>query len=471
MAQPYPCPPPTDPFGPWPPPPAPIYNLRGRQVEPDASYWTIEPCPVPCVVRVSDLTRYTDDPRHPCYFPPYPDDATTRQEIDELRELACLRDDPEAVFGGPPERRRLGLSPFMQLTPQPIGAVYNRLRRPDSTVINDVPERADRASCSCASPSPDHCAPNRGDSFPVIRTGRELARYFEGEAPGLAHRNALNYLLRDAGLSPPRQALIGMALDLAIYSALAAAWYYKWSAGNGEVPGPCRPQGKRRDRVARRPRPVEFDYRVDVLYNRAVNCHGSGDGDRRQFPSPSPGTPRHPSYPSGHSTYSGAASEILSYFFPDYAGEFDKLADNIGMARLWAGIHYRSDHIQGMKLGRCVARLIIHQIARGCIVRDDPCAAADPHCRDMPPTDDDLRRCAGQHCECCRKHHDQPPPLADRAEAEPATPPTRAARGGKRASSSGPEAEASRGPHEDPSPAGSPVEPADEATGHRDEPT
>lgn len=29
----------------------------------------------------------------------------------------------------------------------------------------------------------------------------------------------------------------------------------------------------------------------------------------------SPGTPRHPSYPSGHSTYSAAASAILRYFF------------------------------------------------------------------------------------------------------------------------------------------------------------
>ena len=47
----------------------------------------------------------------------------------------------------------------------------------------------------------------------------------------------------------------------------------------------------------------------------------------------SPGTPRHPAYPSGHSTYSGAASEILSFFFPDYRADLDRLADNIGIAR------------------------------------------------------------------------------------------------------------------------------------------
>ena len=90
---------------------------------------------------------------------------------------------------------------------------------------------------------------------------------------------------------------------------------------------------------------------------------------------PFAGTPRHPS-PSGHSTYTGAASEILSYFFPNYSREFTKPADNTGLARLWAGIHYCSDHIEGMKPGRCVARLIIRQIEASCIVRPDLCDSA-----------------------------------------------------------------------------------------------
>jgi hypothetical protein len=219
---------------------------------------------------------------------------------------------------------------------------------------------------------------------PVIKTGRELARYFESETPGLAHRLALNYLLPTTNWSPPRQALVWMALDVAIYSALAAAWYYKWRA-----PGP---------RVSRRPRPIECDYRVSVLYNRAVDCDGDADGERRTMPMPSPGTPRHPAYPSGHSTYSAAASEVLSYFFPDYAGEFDDLADNAGLARLWAGIHWRSDHTGGQLLGRFVAQRVIAQLRNSCATAPpDPCDPGPP-CPPIP-TADDLKVCANACCD------------------------------------------------------------------------
>ena len=40
------------------------------------------------------------------------------------------------------------------------------------------------------------------------------------------------------------------------------------------------------------------------------------------------------------------------------------MADNIGMGRLWAGIHWRSDHEAGMKLGRTVACLVLQQLVR-----------------------------------------------------------------------------------------------------------
>lgn len=162
-----------------------------------------------------------------------------------------------------------------------------------------------------------------------------------------------------------------------------AAWYYKWYSDRSDV--------------ARRPRPVEYDYRVSVLYNRQVNDRGTGDGERRLLPAPSPGTPRHPSYPSGHSTYAGAASELLAYFFPDYTDEFDRLADNAGMARLWAEIHYRSDHIQGMNLGRHVAQMIIAQLTASCVSQfPDPCPPSDA-CHAQPPTRDELIEQASQH--------------------------------------------------------------------------
>ncbi len=341
----------------WPPmiPGSTMYNLRGPQVEPEAGFWTINPCAVPCIVRIEDLIQKTDNPADPCFFPDYPTDPDIlSDEIEELIELASLRDDPEAFANPvPTNRRRLAISPFLQLRPPPLGAVFNRERSEDK---------------------------------PVILTGRELARYFESETPGLAHRQALNYLQPQFNYSPPRQALIWAALDMAIYSALLAAWHYKWFTT--------------RTGVRYRPRPIEYDYRVSVLFNRQVNATGSGDGPVRLMPTPSPGTPRHPAYPSGHATYAGAASEMLSFFFPDYTAEFDKLADNTGMGRLWAGVHWRSDHVQGMKLGRCVAREIIATLQAGCICPPDVCSTPDP-CA-PPPDHGSLVECSELFSQCCK---------------------------------------------------------------------
>jgi hypothetical protein len=389
----------------WPPMAATEYRLRGPQVQPEASYWSFTHCRPPCPVSIDELTAHTNDANDKCYFPAYsePGIANVIDELDELHELAQLRDDPGAVASNNPERRRKGISQFLQLVPQPLSAVVNTERRRDASLIMTGPERL-MAQVGPFTPPPFRPCDGREcceEFFPVVRTGRELARYFEAETPGLAHRQALNYLLRDANFSPPYQALIWMSLDVAIYSALQAAWYYKWIAGCDNPGDPCRtPHARKRDGMWRRPRPIELDFTIDVLFNREVNCTGSGDGPRRLLPDPSPGTPRHPSYPSGHSTYSAAASEVLSYFFPDYTGEFDKLADNAGMARLWAGIHYRSDHVQGARLGRCVAQIIIDQLRESCFGRPDACAASD--CAECPPTCKELEECARRFCDCCK---------------------------------------------------------------------
>jgi membrane-associated phospholipid phosphatase len=468
-----------DPYGPWPPPsldndplhcppPPDEYGLRGPQVQPNASYWLL--CPAPCAVPLQQITAITDDPDSPCYFPPYPDENVTKAEIQEIKDLACLRDDPEAIFSNQKGRERKGLSPFLRLRPQPLGAVVNTLRRGDSLLINGGPETRRAAIDLCAQPQPDNplaCATGCVDDFfPTVRTGRELARYFESETPGLAHRLALNYLIQDANYSPPYQAFIWAALDVAIYSALGAAWYYKWIADDCRIGDPCTmSQFERRGRTARRPRPYEVDYEVDVLYNRAVNCTNSGDGERRLFPDPSPGTPRHPSYPSGHSTYAGAASEILSYFFPDYAGEFTKLADNTGMARMWAGIHYRSDHIQGVKLGRCVARLIIRQIEHACIYRPDPCDTPASHCDDRPPKREVLCGCAKDFCACCHERHDDDVRCGDPSLAAAVSGTEQRKEGGGGAASSADLREQGRGPQEGAGVAGSSEEQRDQARG------
>lgn len=90
------------------------------------------------------------------------------------------------------------------------------------------------------------------------------------------------------------------------------------------------------------------------------------------------GSPCHPSYPSGHAAFSGAAATVVKAFFNNdttFRGidgntytlhhELDKLASNIGSFRNVDGIHYRSDMEQGIILGEQVAiRFLQEEVKR-----------------------------------------------------------------------------------------------------------
>lgn len=71
------------------------------------------------------------------------------------------------------------------------------------------------------------------------------------------------------------------------------------------------------------------------------------------------GVPNFPSYTSGHSTFSGAASTILGYILPDRAAQYKAMALEASMSRLYGGIHYRSDCEQGIICGEKVASFAI----------------------------------------------------------------------------------------------------------------
>jgi len=70
-------------------------------------------------------------------------------------------------------------------------------------------------------------------------------------------------------------------------------------------------------------------------------------------------TPNHPSYPAAHGCYSGATAAILGHLFPAEAAFITAKAEEAGMSRLWAGIHFRSDIETGLALGRAVAQKVI----------------------------------------------------------------------------------------------------------------
>ena len=69
--------------------------------------------------------------------------------------------------------------------------------------------------------------------------------------------------------------------------------------------------------------------------------------------------PNFPSYPSNHSTFSAARSEILAYLFPAHSEFIRAVGKEAGDSRIWAGIHYEMDNVSGKQLGKSVAQVFI----------------------------------------------------------------------------------------------------------------
>jgi len=70
-------------------------------------------------------------------------------------------------------------------------------------------------------------------------------------------------------------------------------------------------------------------------------------------------TPNFPSYPSNHSTFSAAKSEMLAYLFPAHADFIRAVGTEAGDSRIWAGIHFPMDNVAGVQLGKSVAQVFI----------------------------------------------------------------------------------------------------------------
>ena len=57
-----------------------------------------------------------------------------------------------------------------------------------------------------------------------------------------------------------------------------------------------------------------------------------------------------PAYPSGHSCGTRLVAEYLSSKHPAHRKQFVAIAERIGLGRIQAGFHYRSDHEAGREL-------------------------------------------------------------------------------------------------------------------------
>lgn len=81
------------------------------------------------------------------------------------------------------------------------------------------------------------------------------------------------------------------------------------------------------------------------------------------------------------SVLAGAASEFAAHLFPLQREDWEDLADNVGMARLWGLVHFRSEHVYGLRLGRTLAQRLSCRWSQAVAV---PMAFATPKSIPMP---------------------------------------------------------------------------------------
>jgi PAP2 superfamily len=133
-----------------------------------------------------------------------------------------------------------------------------------------------------------------------------------------------------------------------------------------------------------------WDAKYRYVFWRPVTAIPAGDTDGNAATAADPawvpwlnsfptGTPAHPEYPSGHSTVSGDAAEILTNTFGDETpftvtsdvrpgtrsfSSFSSAVAEIADARVFGGIHFRVSCIRGNALGQTVANYVMSRAMR-----------------------------------------------------------------------------------------------------------
>ncbi len=141
---------------------------------------------------------------------------------------------------------------------------------------------------------------------------------------------------------------------------------HKWADGAGTYT----PPGHWNDIAEEYIRDAHFSEvraaRAFALLNMALHDAGVGCWEAKYYyfnprptqldPSIKTGTgiPNFPSYTSGHSTFSGAASAVLGYLFPPAVNYFSDQAKEASVSRLYGAIHYRADIDMGLAHGETI---------------------------------------------------------------------------------------------------------------------
>lgn len=233
---------------------------------------------------------------------------------------------------------------------------------------------------------------NQFDSTPrYTRNGRDLSEYLHKNFSYQAFLNTCLILLgmgapidtnnpyrdsmtQDSFITFGAAHILHLVTTVAIF-ALKAAWYQKWSVHRRlrpEVFGGCIHNHSTGT--------TNYPVHSDILNSSALDTVFSKNGTYLLPIAYPEGSPIHPAYPSGHATIAGACVTVLKAFFNEsfviqnpvvasadglsllpYTGpdltlgsELNKLASNFAIGRDTAGVHWRSDGINGLKLGEAV---------------------------------------------------------------------------------------------------------------------
>jgi len=148
----------------------------------------------------------------------------------------------------------------------------------------------------------------------------DAARYWATDAPSIRWELFVEDEIASHRLSTPHAARARAYLSAAMYDAFIACWDTKFTFW-----------------VAR---PVTMDPSLRTVFS----------------------TPPFPSYPSGHSTQSSAAAEVMAELFPDRATFYQAKGEEASLSRVWAGVHYRFDVTTGEALGRKVGDAVVERM-------------------------------------------------------------------------------------------------------------
>ena len=340
-------------------------------------------------------------------FSQYGSDPTIAQAVADFNKLSDYRGPkvngqvtPDVIFRGPTPGDLTGpyMSQFL-LKPVPMGAatmpqLYRTAVAGDDYWTSYADWLKGQRGAAAGS--------NNFDSTPrYIRNNRDLAMYllvdWSGEANVLA---ALTLNSFGAPATSPSNPYLHSATQVGNLTFGAAQLIDLVP----RVPNPAnRAAFCQKWLVHRRVRPEAFGGRIhntvtgaakypihsDVLNSAALKAMFSARGSYLLPQAYPTGSPLHPSYPAAHAVTAGAGITVLKALFNEsfvipspvtpsddglslvpytgasltVGGELNKLASNIALGRDAAGVHYRSDGIEGIKLGEAIAISILRDTA------------------------------------------------------------------------------------------------------------